>query len=301
MQDKRQWAATRLDSLRRTIMLEPRGHADLGGAVLTEPVTPGADAGVLFMDGRGFPSLSGHGLMAVSAVAVARGLVLPRQPHRLVFDTAAGPVRVEYGLGDLSGGSRFRVSGVPSFVLHPGVECSIPGRRLRADVAYGGAFYAIVDAESAGVPVDGAYLGALRGTGVLVAAAVESALTIEHPVAGMPGGLAGVVFTAPPRVDGAALRSAVVRVHGAVERSPSGTATAAMMAVLDAMGLLIERVPFVHESLIGQTFEGQVVGHTVVHGLEAILPDVTGEAHITGEHLFLADAADPFRAGFQLS
>lgn len=300
MAQKLAWAGRRAEGLRRILMNEPRGHADLGGAVLTEAVEPGADAGVLFMDGSGFRPLSGHGIMAVTTIALERGLVLPGDPRRVVFDTALGAVRARVERHGAAV-ARVVVSGVPSFVFRPGIDLLLPGRRLRADVAFGGGFYAIVDAESAGVPVDGAHLGDLRRAGMAIAAAVDAALDLQHPLADAPSRLAGAIFTAPPREDGAALRSAVVRPDGTVERSPSGTGTAAIMAVLDAMGLLPDAMPFVHESVTGQLFEGRVGGRTRVGETGAIVPEVAGRAAVTGDHTFVVADDDPLPEGFRLS
>lgn len=294
-------AVRRSDVVRRLVVNEPRGHADLTAAVLTEPGDPGADAGVLFMDVSGFKALSGHGLLAVATVALERGLVMPRTPDRVDFDTADGPVRVRLERGPDGRVARARLAGAPSFVVAAGVDLSVLGRGLRADVAYGGAFYAIVDAESAGVSVSGLHVGSLQRAGLAIASAVDAAMDLTHPGTGEVLPLGGVLLTAPPRSEGAALQSVVVRRHGGVERSPSGTGTAALMAVLDAMGLLAEDVPFVHEGLTGQTVEGRVAGRTRVGQVAAVVPEITGAAFITGEHTFTVAAGDPLPEGFRLS
>jgi proline racemase len=294
-------AARRSDAVRRLVALEPRGHADLTAAVLTEAVDPFADAGVLFMDAAGFRPISGHGLLGVVTIALERGLLVPRTDRRVVVDTAAGLVRVRLERHLDGRGPRAVFTGPPSFVVAAGVDLSVLGRRVRADLAYGGGFYAIVDAESAGVIVEGAHAGALQQTGTAVAAAVDRAVDLTHPGTGEVMPLSGTVFTAPPRSDSASLRSAVVRAHGGVERSPSGTGTAAVMAVLDAMGLLSEDVPFVHEGLAGLSFEGRVASRTRVGPAEAIVAEIGGAAFITGDHHFTLVPDDPLQAGFRLS
>ena len=298
---KRTWASRHADQVRRIVMLEPRGHADMQGAVLTEPVNPGSHAGLLFMHSDGYGTLSGHGVMAAATIACERGLLTTRDvSHRIVFDTPAGTVRVTITRGDADRIERVAFSGVPSFVLHPGVDVQLPGRRLRADIAFGGAFFAIVDAESAGVPVDGSRLGELRRVGMDIAAAVEARMAIEHPLDPALEGIDGTIFTAPPHAAGADLRNAVVSAAGAVDRSPSGTGTAAVMAVLHAMGLLTGGQRFVHEGLLGTTLVGRIAGRTRVADLDALVPAIEGAAWITGEHTFVASEADPLRAGFRL-
>ncbi len=301
MPEKQVSAGRLADAMRRTVLLEPRGHADLLGAVLTEPTQPGSDAGVLFMDAGGFVAMSGHGVIAVATLALSRALVVPRDPSRLVLDTPAGTVRVaatrraDGGVGDVT------FTNVPSFVLQPGVDVPLPARRLRADVAFGGEFYAIVDAESAGVVIDAIHTGDLRRTGVAIAAAVDAGLDVTHPATPGLSGLAGTVFTAPPREAGAHLRCATVRVSGAVDRSAGGTATSAIMAVLDAMGLLSGDGWFEPEGLAGQRLRGRFRIRTQVGAFDAIVPEITGTAYVTGEHLFVVDPADPLASGVRIS
>jgi proline racemase len=298
---KRTWAARHADHVRRITMLEPRGHTDMQGAVLTEPVQPGSHAGLLFMHADGFGTLSGHGVMATALIAREHGLlVLHDDLDRIVFDTPAGTVRAAMVRGDDGRVERVTFSGVPSFVLHAGVDVPLSGRRLRADIAFGGAFFAIVDAESAGVPVDGSRVDDLRRVGRDIAEAIERRMAIEHPLEPALAGIDGTIFTAPPQAPGADLRNAVVSAAGAVDRSPSGTGTAAVMAVLHAMGLLAEGQQFVHEGLLGTTFVGRIGRRTHVGDIEALIPEIEGSAWVTGEHTFVSQDGDPLGAGFRL-
>lgn len=301
MGEKRASAERLADVMRRTVLLEPRGHVDLLGAVLTEPAQPGSDAGVLFMDADGFVAMSGHGVMAVATLALERQLLVPRDPSRMVFDTPAGTVRVAPERRDGRSVDAVTVTNVPSFVVQPGVELSLPGRRLRADVAFGGEFYAIVDAESAGVAVDATRTGDLRRTGMAITAAVDAALAVAHPAIPELSVLAGTVFTAPPQEPGADLRCATVRVSGAVDRSAGGTGMSAIMAVLEAMGLLADAGGFAAEGLAGQRLHGRVRSRTRVAAFDAIVPELTGTAYVTGEHLFIVDAHDPLAGGVRVS
>ena len=153
MIERREWLREHHDDLRTALMLEPRGHADMYGALLTEPEHPGSDAGVLFMHNEGYSTMCGHGIIAVTKVAIERGLIVaPRAPDgsvRIVLDAPAGPIAAIASIrGDVVTSVRFR--NVPSFVLHPAVAVRVGTREVRADVAFGGAFYAIVDSEAAG-------------------------------------------------------------------------------------------------------------------------------------------------------
>jgi proline racemase len=309
MIEKRAWVRRHADSIRRALMLEPRGHADMCGAVLTEPVTAEADAGVLFMHNAGYSTMCGHGIVAVTTIALERGLIHPRQKHRVVYDSPAGTVRARARVRSNGGtgarGEGVRVEGVafdnvPSFVLEPGLPIRVGGRVIRVDVAFGGVFYAIVDAEAAGLPIVPGRLPDLRRVGMEIAHAVEAALTVAHPLDGELKGIHGTIFTGPAEREGADLRNVTVFADAAVDRSPCGTGTCAVMAVVDAMGLLPPDRPFGHESIIGTLFTGRIAGRTRVGDYDAILPELEGSAWITGEHTFLVDDEDPLHDGFRL-
>jgi trans-L-3-hydroxyproline dehydratase len=303
---KREWVRTHADHLRRALMLEPRGHADMYGAILTEPVAPGSHAGVLFMHNEGYSTMCGHGIIAVTTMAIERGLIMPGPDGTtIVYDAPAGTVRARARLGAGGAGGAGRVDSVsfvnvPSFVLHGGLTVKLSSRTIRADVAFGGAFYAIVDSEAAGLPIDPAHLPELRRVGMDIKEAIEAALTIVHPLDPGLTGIYGTIFTGPPSDETADLRNVTVFANAEVDRSPCGTGTAAVMAVIDAMGLLGTDRPFVHESLIGTRFNGRVASRTQVGDYQAIVPEIEGSAWITGEHTFLIDDRDPLREGFRI-
>jgi proline racemase len=332
MLEKRAWAMKRLDHLRKALILEPRGHTDMYGALLTEPVSRDSHAGVLFMHNEGWSTMCGHGIIAVTTMAIERGLIWlaspepngvsgsnpnnpenggPSTPLRagkpasvhIRYDTPAGPVQARAHLahhGDAVRVESVAFRNVASFVFEPSLMVSVGGRRIPVDVAFGGAFYAIVDAEAAGVPIDGAHLPELRKLGMSIAREVERLRRVVHP--NDPGleGIYGTIFTAPAQLADAHLRNVTVFADAEVDRSPCGTGTAAVMAVLNDMGLLLDDVPFVHESIVGTTFKGRVVDRVAVGELPAIVPEIEGSAWITGEHTFLIDGDDPLKGGFRL-
>jgi proline racemase len=333
MLEKREWVRRHADHLRRALMLEPRGHADMYGAILTEPVSPGSHAGVLFMHNEGYSTMCGHGVIAVTTIALERGLLVPGGNGRsVVYDSPAGRIharatvrssfdRLKMSDGDPIGSSaskgeteplalssskgELRVESVafvnvPSFVLHGGLSVKLPARHVRADVAFGGAFYAIVDSEAVGLPIDAAHLPDLRRIGMEIKHAIEAQQTIAHPLEPGLCGIYGTIFTGPASDDRADLRNVTIFAEAEVDRSPCGTGTAAVMAVIDAMGLLDGDKPFVHESLIGTRFTGRVVSRTLVGEYPAIVPEIEGSAWITGEHTFVVDDGDPLKDGFRL-
>ena len=187
MLEKREWVRRHADHLRRALMLEPRGHADMYGAILTEPVMPGSHAGVLFMHNEGYSTMCGHGIIAVTTIALQRGLIMPgpgapEHGFAVVYDSPAGTIRARAKWSEGAGqagqaGGPGRVGSVafvnvPSFVLHGGLTVKLASRQIRADVAFGGAFYAIVDSEAVGLPIDAAHLPELRRAGMEIKEAI---------------------------------------------------------------------------------------------------------------------------------
>jgi proline racemase len=302
--EQRDFVREHYDDLRRALMLEPRGHADMYGAILTPPEHPGSHSGILFMHNDGFSTMCGHGVIAVTTIIIERGLMdLPRGADgsvELTLDAPAGPIRLRAKTSD---GHVTSVSfrNVPSFVLHPALAVRIGSRDVRVDVAFGGAFYAIVDSESVGIPILGARLADLRRVGMEIKHAVEKAVTVEHPTEPGLHGIYGTIFTGPPSDEHADLRNVTIFADAEVDRSPCGSGTAAVMAVLSAMGMLSDPDQiFRHESIIGTLFRGRVVENVAVGDLEAIIPEIEGAAYITGEHTFFIDRRDPLTFGFRL-
>ncbi|HUQ89668.1 MAG TPA: proline racemase family protein, partial [Vicinamibacterales bacterium] len=324
MLEKRAWAMKRLDHLRKALILEPRGHIDMYGALLTEPVSRDSHAGILFMHNEGWSTMCGHGIIAVTTMAIERGLIWHAVPERnrvggsnphdpenggkptsvhIRYDTPAGPVQARAHLahhGDAVRVESVAFRNVASFVFEPSLMVPIGGRKIPVDVAFGGAFYAIVDAEAAGVPIDGEHLPELRKLGMTIAREVEKLRRVVHPNDSGLEGIYGTIFTAPAQLADAHLRNVTIFADAEVDRSPCGTGTAAVMAVLNDMGLLLDDVPFVHESIVGTTFKGRVVDRVEIGDKTAIVPEIEGSAWITGEHTFLIDGDDPLKAGFRL-
>ena len=311
MLEKRDWVAEHCDSLRRALLREPRGHADMYGAVLTEPCHDSAHAGVLFMHNEGYSTMCGHGVIATCTIALERGLIsLSGASPTLILESPAGLVSaratrrardgVASGSTVIPAVDLVAFDNVPSFVLRPGLPVMVEDRLVSVDVAYGGAFYAVVDSEAVGVPLRREAMPQLRRLGRDIARTVEAAIKVRHPTETALHGVYGTVFTGMAERSDADLRNVTVFADRQVDRSPCGTGTAAVMAVLDAMGLLMDDQVFTHESIVGTVFLGRVRERTRVGDYEAIVPEIAGSAWITGEHVFLIDDEDPLRDGFLL-
>jgi trans-L-3-hydroxyproline dehydratase len=276
------------------------------------------------MHNEGYSTMCGHGIVAVTTIALERGLLMPGgDGTSIVYDSPAGTIRARarIGAGGVgtagrageagTAGEAGRIAGagrvesvaflnVPSFVLHGGLIVKLGARQIRADVAFGGAFYAIVDSEAVGLPIDVPHLPELRRVGMEIKHAIDAAQTVQHPLEAGLRGIYGTIFTGPPADERSDLRNVTIFADAEVDRSPCGTGTAAVMAVIDAMGLLSEDRPFVHESLIGTRFSGRVASRTAVGEYQAIVPEIEGSAWITGEHTFIVDDADPLKDGFRI-
>ncbi len=305
---KRRYARERLDPLRRALMWEPRGHADMYGCILTEPVTPDGDLGVLFVHNEGFSTMCGHGIIGLVTVALETGLLTARDAIRL--DTPAGRVTARAQFD----GARVRsvaFENVPSFAYALDQMVDVPGvGPVTYDVGFGGAFYAYCQAADLGVQIAPEDFRKLIEAGMAVKRAVMAALPIRHPFESDLGFLYGTILVGPPHGrsdsgrsdsgDGAHSRNVCVFAEGEVDRSPTGTGVSGRVALEHARGRLPIGEPFVVESLIGTRFTGRVVRTTTVGEFAAVIPEVEGSAYLTGRNEFWIDPDDPLKDGFIL-
>ena len=297
---RRRFLLDHLDHVRRFLMWEPRGHEDMYGCVLTPPVSPQAQLGVLFMHNEGYSTMCGHGVIGLVTALLQLGHLPMTSPQTAVtLDTPAGLVRAsarihEGRVADVT------FANVASFV-YAERTVSVPNvGSVPVTVGYGGAFYALIDAPAAGLGAHPGPLPSLVAWSEAVKAAVGEHLDVVHPTEPDIRGLYGVVMAWPPRRPGAQRTSLTVFADGQVDRSPCGTCTSALMAALWASGQLRLREPFVNESLAGTRFTGRLVEATEVGPYRAAIPEVTGEASITGFHTFVLDPHDPLPDGFLL-
>jgi trans-L-3-hydroxyproline dehydratase len=297
--DRRRWAREHLDHVRRGLMWEPRGHADMYGCIVTPPVTDGADFGVLFLHNEGYSTMCGHGIIAIAKVAVEAGLVPAAEPETtLRIDTPAGLVtaRAQVARG-VVGAVSFH--NVPSFAVELDAEVELRDiGTIRYDLSFGGAFYAVVDAAAAGVDCSPSSALELIRRGREIKRAVASSREIRHPAAVDLGFLYGVIFVEPSPTSGVHSRNVCVFAEGEVDRSPTGTGVSSRLAILHARGELDLGERVVIESIIGSRFTGSIAEVTTVGAFEAIVPEVEGTAYITGRHEFVFDPADPLGDGF---
>jgi proline racemase len=298
--DKRRHAQEHLDHVRALLVNEPRGHADMYGCFVTEPVAEGSDLGVLFFHNAGFSTACGHGTIALAAYALDSGLIAADEPEtKLTIDVPSGTLPVTAAVdGGRVGAVRFR--NVPSFVHAEGIEVRTSRGDLTVDVAYGGAFYASVDPRDAGLEIDAASLPRLIELGRELKQGVDAQGEPVHPEEPELHGVYGVIFVADVSERPLVQRNVTVFADGEVDRSPCGSGTSARLALLHRQARLGVGDPLLHRSIVDTEFEGRIVAETEVAGRPAVITEVAGSAHLTGRHEFVLDADDPLGTGFLL-
>jgi trans-L-3-hydroxyproline dehydratase len=279
-------------------MYEPRGHADMYGAVLTEPAADEADLGVIFTHNEGYSTMCGHGVIALATVLVEAG---DHDGGPIRMETPAGPVTAHPTVAD-GRVENVAFENVPSFVVARDRRVEVPGVGTVAyDLAFGGAFYAYCRAVDAGVglaPGDAAELVDV-GRRLKAAVAADADVDIEHPHEAELSFLYGVVFTGEPENE-ADSRNVCVFADGEIDRCPTGTGVSGRLALRADDGRLDPGERFSVESIVGSTFTGWYGETTGVGGHEAVVPTVRGSAHLTGRHTFAVDPTDPLGEGFLL-
>lgn len=291
--EKRRYFREHYDHLRTGLMWEPRGHADMYGAV----ITPSADADfdVFFIHNEGYSTMCGHAIIALTKLAVETGLVTSSE---IAINVPAGRILARATVVD---GRVVEASfqNVPSFVYLRGQRVEVAGLgSVEFDVAYGGAFYAFVNAPALGLKLEPANFNRLIECGRLIKHTVMSEFTIKHPFEDDLSFLYGTIFIGPAEDPAHHSRNVCIFADGELDRSATGSGVSARAALHFAAGEigLNERITI--ESIIGSTMSVKVAAMTNFGPYDAVIPEVSGTASITGRHEFYFDSADPFRTGF---
>jgi trans-L-3-hydroxyproline dehydratase len=301
MLEKRRYARQHLDELRTALIWEPRGHADMYGCILTEAASADGHLGVLFLHNEGFSTMCGHGVIGLATAVLEAGLVRIAQDNTFLrIDTPAGRVTARVRLEN-GRASEVSFVNVPSFVVALDQSVDVPGiGRVSLDLAYGGAFYVFCRAEDLGVRLVSEEFRRLIDLGMRVKRAAAVSLQVQHPLEEELGFLYGTIIVGRPEDPAHHSRNVCVFAEGEVDRSPTGTGISARAAIHYARGELKSGESFHVESLLGTCFSGRIVDVTQVGPYAAVIPEVTGSAHIIGRCEFLIDPADPLRRGFIL-
>jgi proline racemase len=291
-------------TLRNFVLNEPRGGVFRHVNLLVPPKNPQAAMGFIIMEPADTPPMSGSNSICVSTVLLDSGIVPMTEPvTHLVLEAPGGLVAVEAQCRN-GKAERITVTNLPSFADRLGVALEVEGLgTLMVDTAYGGDSFVIVDAEKLGFALDASEARALAETGMKITAAANAQLGFSHPENPDWDHFSFCAFAGPVTGDNGRLtgRSAVAIRPGKIDRSPTGTAISARMAVMHARGMMKEGDTFEGVSLIDSRFTGKIAGLTNVAGRSAIIPQISGRAWITGTHQLMLDPDDPWPGGYRLS
>ncbi len=300
MIEKRAHFLAEYDWIRTGLMFEPRGHDMMSGSILYPPTRPDCDIAILFIETSGCLPMCGHGTIGTVTMAIENGLVNPKEKGVLRLDTPAGVVTAQYRQ-EGAYVEEVRITNIASFLHVEDLAVDCPGLGpLRVDVAYGGNFYAIVDAQENFRDMAEFPAGRLVELSPILRRALNETYEFVHPEKPEIRGLSHILWTGVPTKPEASARNAVFYGDKAIDRSPCGTGTSARMAQWAAKGRLQPGDAFVHESIIGSLFHGRVEAATSVGNRPAIIPSIAGWARMTGYNTIFIDDRDPYAHGFQV-
>ncbi len=271
------------------------------GCLLVSPSDLRADYGLLFMHNEGYSTMCGHGIIGLVTVLIEHGISSHADPAtKIRLETPSGLVTA---MASVEEGRVRSVAfhNVPSFVSGLDETIEVPGiGPVRYDLAFGGAFYAFCQAKELGLELSPRQAQKITELGVTIKQAISAQRSIEHPNEPDLGFLYGIIFVDSPVNVHAHGRQVCIFAEGALDRSPTGTGVSAHLAILAARGSLADQTPYVLESILGTTFTGRIVERINYHGIPAIIPEVTGQAFLTGKHEFVIDEEDPLKDGFRI-
>ncbi|GLQ96136.1 trans-3-hydroxy-L-proline dehydratase [Dyella mobilis] len=297
--ERRAWLKEHADHLRRALMLEPRGHAHMYGGYLTEPVSEGADLGVIFMHNEGYSDHCGHGVIALATAAVELGWVERSKPEtRVGIDAPCGFIEafVQWN-GEHAG--RVHFVNVPSFIWQRDAVVQTPSfGEVRGDIAFGGAFYFYASGRPFGLSIRETEVDRLTQFGDEVKRAANAMYKVVHPQIPEINHIYGTIIDNAPRHAGSTQANCCVFADREVDRSPTGSGTAGRVAQLFLRGELARQDTLVNESIIGTIFRGRVLEQTTLDRFDAVIPEIEGDAYVCGFAQWLIDERDPLTHGF---
>ncbi|MCR8644761.1 proline racemase family protein [Paenibacillus sp. N1-5-1-14] len=300
MMEKMLYMKQEHDDIRRILMNEPRGHEVMSGALLTDPCHPEADIGVIYIETGGYLPMCGHDTIGVCTALVETGMIPVSEPVTTIkLDTPAGLVEASI---TVENGKALRVSfaNIPAFLLKS-IQVEVEGfGSIDCDIAYGGNFYAIIDARKIGLELIPSNGSKIVETAIRIRKTINQSVEVVHPELPSIKGLTHIEFYTDPTHPEAHVKNTVVVPPGGIDRSPCGTGTSAKLATLYRNGQLGMNEEFVHESIVGSIFRGTVVGVSEVGGIPAVLTRIEGSAWMMGMHTFFSNEDDPLNEGFLL-
>lgn len=300
MMEKKENFRENYDYIRKALMLEPRGHKDMFGSLITAPTMPEADYGVIFMHGQGFHNMCGHGTIATSTIAIETGMVEVKEPVTIIRQEApAGLVTIKAQVKD-GRAEKISFENVPAFLYKRDVTVKVPDfHDIKMDISFGGSFFAVVNHEQLGIEICPENATKLTNIGMAIIEAANQQIEVVHPELPDINTIDLCEIYGPAKSEDADMQNITI-FDNQVDRSPCGTGTCAKLATLYAKGELAIGEEFRYESVVNTKFTGKVLGETKVGDYPAILPEITGSAYITGYSQFMIDQEDPVKYGFTL-
>ncbi|MBW2058505.1 MAG: proline racemase family protein [Deltaproteobacteria bacterium] len=298
--EKSRFFAENYDHLRTTLTAEPRGHKTMHAFILCPPTTDEADFGVVIACALGYLDMCGHGLIGAVASAIEAGIVRAEEPEtRVVVETPAGLIVVRIRVSNGKAESvAFRNQ--PAFVYKRDLEVDVaPFGRFTVDIAFGGNWYVVVEAEKLGLEIDVKNLDRFSEANNRILETVNAVVSPEHPILGPGGKIPQMVFVGPPKNPEADSMNLVTSEALGYDRSPCGTGSSAKMAILHARGQLKLNQDYVHESgTTGSLFRSRLVEETKIGTFDAVIPEIEGSAYVTGINYIMTDPRDSLTHGF---
>lgn len=300
MMDRKNFLVNHCDDYRTALMLEPRGHHDMFGAIITEPISPEADLGVIFMDTGGYLNMCGHGTIGTATVAVETGLVPVTEPYtEVVLEAPAGIIRTKV---KVENGKAVEVTltNVPAFLYKDNLTVEVDGVTIPYCISFGGSFFALVDASKLGYNIGPSAVPALQKLGMKMLEKINKEVQVQHPTLDITT-VDLVEFYGPtPNPENADMRNVVIFGEAQADRSPCGTGTSAKLATLYAWDEIKVGEEFRYESFTGSVFRGVIKEETTIADYKAVIPQITGSAYITGLGTYVIDPTDPLKYGFSI-
>jgi 4-hydroxyproline epimerase len=301
MSEKRQHFLKEFDWIRKGLMFEPRGHDMMSGSILYPAHNPANDVAVLFIETSGCLPMCGHGTIGTITIAIEEGLIHPKIPGLVRMETPAGLIEVTYKQENNKVKS-VKLINVISYLHSTGLTADCPELgELIFDVSYGGNFYAIVDMQKNFKGLEHYSADKLISWARELRKNINEKYVFVHPEDPTIHGCSHILWTGAVMDKRSTARNAVFYGDKAIDRSPCGTGTSARMAQWYAKGRMKKGDVFIHESIIGSTFNGTIEEETSIAGKPAIKPGIEGWARIYGRNtISIDDEDDPYAYGFQV-
>ena len=300
--EQRQFMMKNYDHLRSALMCEPRGHRGMFGAIMAPPTREDVDFGIIWVDNDGsYLNMCGHGTIGIGMTVIECGLVPVREPVTHVrVDMPAGLVEIEVKVEN-GRATAVAFTNVPAFLYKKDLQVDVPGYgKVRADISFGGNFFGAVKGSDIGIEVRAENVPELVRAGLAIRAAINKQVEIRHPTVPHIRSVDLVTIWGPGLAPGAKYKNIHVFSNGSYDRSPGGTGTSHMMAMLIGHGLMKPDETIVSEGITGSLFRGRMLRPVRVGEFDGFVPEVSGTAHLTGFHQFVIDPDDPQKHGFHI-